>query len=239
MASPLDSPRVLILAPMRSELRPLVRMTGGRPDRIGGSDVHVGRAGRATVTMAMIGVGPAAARRSTERLLDAAGFDHVIVSGIAGGVGHDAPVGGLVTPAEVEDLATGRRFSPTSLGYHPPAGVLSTTAELIVDEEAVAALVDRGVVALDMETAAVAEVCEQRGRAWSVFRVVSDRPDEGLLDQGVFELLEVDGTINVGRALRYLLTKPARLRPMVRLGRDAAAAARKAARAAVSASATL
>lgn len=232
-------PRVLMLAPMRSELRPLVRLMGGRPDRLGGVAVHVGRAGRATITAAMIGVGPAAARSATEKLLDAGPFDHVVVSGIAGGVGDSAPVGELVTPAEVEDLSSGRRFTPTTLGYHPPAGVLSTTAELIVDPAAVAALLDRGVVALDMETAAVAEVSEQRGRPWSVFRVISDRPEDGLLDQGVFELLERDGTVNVARTLRYVLAKPARLRPLARLGRDAAGAARKAARAAVSASATL
>jgi len=233
------APQVLMLAPMRSELRPLVRLTGGRPDRLGGVAVHVGRAGRAAITAAMIGVGPPAARRSTERLLDAGRFDHVVVSGIAGGVGHGAVVGELVTPAFVEDLSNGRRFTPTTLGYHPPAGVLSTTAELIVDESAVAALVERGVVALDMETAAVAEVCEERARPWSVFRVVSDRPEDGLLDQGVFELLELDGTVNLMRTVRYVLAKPARLGPLARLGRDAAGAARKAARAAVSASATL
>jgi adenosylhomocysteine nucleosidase len=235
----MDGPRVLMLAPMRSELRPLVRMTRGRPAVLGGQAVHVGRAGRATVTAAVIGVGPPAARRSTERLLDAAGFDHVVVSGIAGGVGARGAVGALVTPAEVEDLSTGRRFTPATIGHHVPSGVLSTTAELIVDEGAVAALAGRGVVALDMETAAVAEVCEQRARPWSVFRVVSDRPEDGLLDHGVFELLEVDGTVNVTRALRYVLAKPARLRPLARLARDAGDAARRAAGAAVGASAAL
>lgn len=117
--------------------------------------------------------------------------------------------------------------------------MLSTTAELIVDDSEIAALVERGIVALDMETAAVASVCEERGLPWSVFRAVSDRPEDGLLDHGVFELLETDGSINLGRALRYLAAHPWRAKPLARLAGDSAGAARRAARAAVAAAATL
>ena len=172
------APQVLALAPMRSELRPLVRALGAKPSRLGTLAVHVGRAGRAEVTAALIGVGPEAARTATERLLDAGGFDHVVVSGIAGGIGPGGSVGDPVAPEMVEDVASGRRFTPAPLGDRRPSGVLLTTAELIVDDDHIRSLVDRGVVALDMETSAVAEVCEARGRPWSVFRVVSDRPEE-------------------------------------------------------------
>lgn len=234
-------PRVLMLAPMRSELRPVLRaMGGGRRERLGEVPVHVGRAGRVSLTAAMIGVGPPAARRSTERLLDAAVFDHVVVSGIAGGIGPGVAVGDLVVPCEVEDLTTGRRFRPATLGRQQASGVLSTTAsELILDEQRLCELRGRGVVALDMETAAVAEVCDARSRPWSVFRVVSDRPEDGLLDHGVFELLETDGTVNALRALRYVASRPSRLGPLARLARDSAGAARRAARAAVEGCATL
>jgi adenosylhomocysteine nucleosidase len=230
------TPKVLALAPMRSELRPLVRALEAKPGRLGTLPVHVGRAGRAEVTAALIGVGPAEARASTERLLDAAAFDHVVVSGIAGGIGPGGSVGDSVAPAEVEDLATGRRYTPAPLGGRAPAGLLLTTAELIVDDDHIRALVDRSVVALDMETSAVAEVCEARGRPWSVFRVVSDRPEDGLLDHGVFE---ADGSVNVARALRYLARRPGRARHLARLARDSGGAARRAAREAAAACATL
>ena len=236
---PRATPAVLALAPMRSELRPLVRTLRARPASLGALPVHVGRAGRAEVTAALIGVGPEAARSATERLLDAGGFDHVVVSGIAGGIGPGGSVGDSVAPEVVEDRASGRRFTPSPLGDRRPAGVLLTTAELIVDDDHIRALVDRGVVALDMETSAVAEVCEARGRPWSVFRVVSDRPEDGLLDHGVFELLESDGSVNVARALRYVAGRPGRIRHLARLARDSGGAARRAARDATAACATL
>lgn len=237
--APTAAPEVLALAPMRSELRPLVRAMGGRSARLGGADVHVGRAGRCRVTAAMIGVGPEAAARSTRRLLEAASFDHVVVSGIAGGIGGGGSVGDLIIPAEVEDLSSGRRYAPAPLGHHRPSGLLATTHELILDDDRVAALVERGVVALDMETAAVAEVCAEHGRPWSVFRVVSDRPEDGLLDQGVFELLQTDGTIHLGRTLRYVANRPRRIGPLTKLARDSSGAARRAAYAAMSACSTL
>lgn len=227
--------QVLVLAPMRSELRPVIRQIGGLPGTLGGQPVYVGSAGTSTVTAAMIGVGPDAARRATAQLLEALPADHVVVSGIAGGIAPDIPVGALVTPTDVEDLATGRRFAPATLGTPGRAGTIGTTHELILDEARLAALVGRGIVALDMETAAVAEVCEAQGRPWSVFRVVSDRPQDGLLDHGVLELLQSDGTVDGRRALRYLATRPWRMPALVRLARDAGGAARQAAKAAIGA----
>jgi nucleoside phosphorylase len=227
------------MAPMRSELRPVVRAMGGRPEQLGELQAFVGTAGDNSVTATMIGVGPDAARRCADHLLDAASFDHVVVTGIAGGIGPGVAVGDLVTPEAVEDLRSGTRYTPRTLGRHRPAGTVGTTHELIVDDERIAELVRRGVVALDMETSAVAAVCEKRAVPWSVFRVVSDRPEDGLLDHGVFELLEADGTVHPGRTIKYVVTRPSRVRHLARLARDAGGAARKAALATLSACATL
>src|SRR6476469_8382533 len=51
-----------------------------------------------------------------------------------------------------------------------------------------------GYIALDMETAAVAAVCEARGAQWTVFRSISDRPSDGLVDSTVWEMTEMDGS---------------------------------------------
>jgi adenosylhomocysteine nucleosidase len=224
---------------MRSELRPVVRALSARRSMLDDTPVYTGTAGSTAVTAAMIGVGPEAARRSTEQLLQASAFDHVVVSGIAGGIGPDVEVGDLMTPAAVEDLSTGRRFVPAPLGGHTQAGTIGTTEELILDEARLAGLVARGLVGLDMETAAVAEVCEGSGVPWSVFRVVSDRPQDGLLDDGIMTMLQADGTINARRALLYVATRPGRIGALARLARDSGGAARRAARAAVAACATL
>lgn len=228
-----------MLTPMRSEMRPVVRALSARRSTLGGMPVYMGAAGSTTVTVAMIGVGPDAARRATEQALDAGRVDHVVVCGIAGGIAPDIEVGDLMTPAHVEDLATGRQFAPVALGGHGQAGIIGTTHELILDEGRLAELVQRGIIGLDMETAAVAEVCERRALPWSVFRVVSDRPQDGLFEHGIMELLESDGTVNVRRAASYVAARPSRVRPLARLARDFGGAARRAARATVAACATL
>jgi adenosylhomocysteine nucleosidase len=231
---------ILVLAPMRSELRPVVRQLRATAAHVPGATVaYRASLDPASVTAALIGVGPAAARQATERLLDAGSYDHVVVSGIAGGIGPEAEIGALITPAEVEDLSTGTRFEPVTPAGHVPKGAIATTADLITDDGAVAALVERGIVGLDMETSAVADVCQQRGVPWSVFRVVSDRPQDGLLEPGVFEILERDGSVNLGRAARYIARNPMRIGALARLGRDSSAAARRAAREAVAACASL
>ena len=226
-----DSRNILVLAPMRTELKPVVRrLRATRAQVPGATEAYRGTAHPASVTAALIGVGPAAARQATERLLDAGDYDHVVVSGIAGGLGPEMEIGTLITPAEVEDLTTGSRYQPTTPSGHVARGTIATsTTELILDEGAVAALVERGIVGLDMETAAVAAACQERGVPWSVFRVVSDRPQDGLLEQGMMAMLESDGSVNLGEAARYVARNPKRIGALARLARDFSGAARRAA----------
>lgn len=225
------SKRVAVLAPMRSELRPVVRaLQANRRDVAGATLSYAARLGDTDVVAAIIGVGPHAAAEATTALLDGGHFDHVMVSGICGGIGPAVAVGDLITPAAVEDLTTGQRYEPAALSGHTPAGTIATTHELITDMDRVGELAARGVVALDMETSAVGSVCQGRSVPWSVFRVVSDRPQDGLLDDSVFELLERDGSVNVAKALALVVRHPGRFGQFLRLARDAAGATRRAAR---------
>jgi len=233
--APDPSSDVMILAPMASELRPVVRATSGLRSSAGGEVVYRGRRGAAVVTAAMIGVGPRAAAEATRRLLDVVRSERVIVSGIAGGIDPAIEVGTIVVPEIVLDLATGREFRPAPLTGVSSWGTIATSAELILDDERVAALVERGVRAIDMETAGVAEVCEERGVPWSVVRVVSDRPQDCLVDSAVFDMLKPDGTTDAWAALRYVVTHPWRLSRLMRLARDSTAAAKLAARTALDA----
>lgn len=228
--------RVAVLAPMRSELRPVVRALGARRHDVPGSTLsYTARAGDTEVVAAIIGVGPHAAMEATFALLEGGHYDHVMVSGICGGIGPAMAVGDLITPAAVEDLATGRCYAPAPVAGHTPSGTIATTHELITDMDRVGELAARGVVALDMETSSVGAACDDRGVPWSVFRVVSDRPQDGLLDDSVFELLERDGSVNVPKALLLMVRHPGRFGQFLRLGLDAAGAARRAAREAVAA----
>lgn len=228
---------ILVLAPMRSELRPVVRALSARRDRTADTLLYRARRHGRDVVAAPLGVGPAVARRTTTALLDrlGPGVEHVVVSGIAGGLDPAATVGTVLVPEVVIDLENGREVRPARLGPRRPAGTVATAAELIVDRRRLDGLLARGVIALDMETAGVGEVCEERGVPWTAFRAVSDRPDDGLVDGSVFSLLNEDGTADVRGGIRFVLSHPGRLPGLVRLARDSSRGCGLAARAAVEA----
>ena len=92
-----------------------------------------------------------------------------------------------------------------------------------------------GVVALDMETAAIARVCAERSVPWVAFRGISDMAGDPSVGEVVMTLVHTDGSPDLGAAARYFLRHPQRIPRMVRLGREADRAATTAARAAADA----
>jgi adenosylhomocysteine nucleosidase len=225
--------RVAVLAPMVSELRPIVKAFSLRREEIGGMNVHAGTLGDVEIVAVKIGMGTRAAAAATERVLDATTVDHVLVVGIAGGVVPGVEIGDMIFPSRVVDHASGAEYVPSGLAPGEASGTLLTSDEFIVDPLELDGLADRGVVGLDMETAAVAAVCERRECEWSVVRSVSDRPGE--VPAGVIDLAGVDGSPNLGRSVRFMVTQPWRVPGLVRLARNSQRAANRAAAAAVTA----
>jgi nucleoside phosphorylase len=227
--------RLGLLAPMVSELAPLSRRLGLREHETDPHVVHVGSHGEVELVATRTDIGTDAATRATERLLDRFDVDHVFVVGIAGGVDPDLEIGELIAPEVVIDGPSGRRFHPTHLGPLPQRGSLVTSDELLYEPaEIVAHLVD-GVIAVDMETASIAAVCEARGTPWSVFRAISDRADDVVAEDRVMDLVNPDGTPKPGPALRFVVTRPWRLPHMMRVARGSKLAAERAAEAAAEA----
>ena len=156
-----------------------------------------------------------------------------------GGRGHhravenETPIGTLVLPEVVVDSATGDEFRPAPLGEGTPAGAMWTTDHLTTDLDEIARLRARGVVSLDMETAAIAALCERRGIPWSVFRVISDRATDGSVDEEVFRLSNMDGTPNNEAIERYFAEHPERVEAMAKLAEGALLGAETAAVAAI------
>lgn len=223
-----------LLAPMQPELAPLVRTLSLEPD----GDVYRGRAGDVDVVALLTNIGMANAAAATARILDL-GVDRVMVVGVAGGVDPEIEIGGVVVPEVVVDRAEDRTYRPSFVGDVVPRGTLSCGDDLIVDPAVLAAMAAAGVVAVDMETAAVAAVCEAAGRPWSVFRSISDRPAEGLVDDALFALTRPDGTADHDALARYLDEDPSRVAVLTRLAHDANLATEAAAAAAIAACHTL
>jgi nucleoside phosphorylase len=227
--------RVLMLAPMRSELQPIVRLLSLKRPTPKESVFYTGRVGGADIWATTIGVGPVVAARTTAKLLSQVSVDHVIVCGIAGAVVSSQQIGSLVVPDLVVDAATRAEFRPDVLGGTPAGGTILTVGELVLDPGELDRLVADGVTALDMESAAVGEVCCRLGCRWTVFRSISDRAHDGIVDESVLGLLNEDGSANVGAAARLILRHPSRVPRLARLAKDSATAARTAAKAAIAA----
>ena len=90
-----------------------------------------------------------------------------------------------------------------------------------------------GFLAVDMESAAVAEVCEARGCPWSIYRCIGDRYFDGLLDERVIAATNPDGSGNMAEITRLIESDPEIGTKLDRLRRETAHAAKLAAEAAV------
>jgi adenosylhomocysteine nucleosidase len=227
---------IAFVCAMPMELRPLAGRLGLRRDGGAGTGAtHAGSLDGRPVVAIVTGMGTRLAAEGTARLLESEPLpEQVVVVGITGAVDDETPIGALVVPERVVDGATGREHRHRPPGTTPAHGVLWTTTGMTPPDE-LPALRARGVVALDMETAAIAAACEERDVPWSVFRCISDRATDGSVDDEVFHLSRPDGTPNLPAAARYVARHPGRVPGLVRLARGARLAADRAAEAAIAA----
>jgi adenosylhomocysteine nucleosidase len=222
---------------MPMELKPVVRKLGLQRREVGGVTMHTGDVDGRDVVAIVTGMGTALAREATERLLAAVDVERVMVVGITGALENETPIGTLVWPEVVVNASTGSEHRPTPMGgtSRTPTGRMWTGDALLTDPQVLADLRGRGVVSLDMETAAIAEVCEARGVPWAVFRAISDRASDGSVDEEVFKLSNQDGTPNPSAVARYFLKHPGKIPQMAKLAKGARLATDTAADAAIAA----
>jgi adenosylhomocysteine nucleosidase len=213
------------------ELRALRRQLRLRKSELG----YAGRIGDRPVTAVITGIGTALAHAATVRLLDAVEVERVIVVGIAGAIENQTPIGALVLPELVVSGADGSEHRPTPLRVGNAHGKLWTSDELLLDPALHADLRAAGVVALDMETAAVAKVCDEHDVPWSVVRAISDRAGDGSVDAEIVGLSHPDGRPNFSAVARYLVRHPDALPRLVHLAKGAKLAAARAAETAINA----
>jgi adenosylhomocysteine nucleosidase len=223
---------------MPMELRPLSRRLELSRASVGGLRARSGQLHERPVVAVAVGMGTTLAAQATERLLGATEVDRVLVFGITGAVDDDTPIGTVVNPALVVDSETGAEHVPDRLGGSDPRGTMWTTNRITRADE-LPALRQRGVVCLDMETAAIAESCERRAIPWSVHRAISDRATDGSVDDEVFHMSNPDGTPNPRAVARYVVRHPGRLPGLVKVATGARLATERAADAAIAAARTL
>jgi adenosylhomocysteine nucleosidase len=207
----------LLFFAMPEEARPFLRAweraTGERVVKTeprGGARAPCFRTARLRVQVT--GMGPRNARRVAEAALAAMPCEFVVTGGLAGGLDPALRTGDLVFDADPDFPRTEalRRTTAREGRFHTVERVVSTAA-------AKAALRrETGADAVDMESAAIREVCRARGIPSATFRVISDRADEDLpLDLG--DLLTADDRVDFARLAFSLLRSPRKIPALLRL----------------------
>jgi adenosylhomocysteine nucleosidase len=223
-----------LLAPMKVELRPLTKRLSLISSDAGGRAVWAGAVDRHDVVATLAGVGMTPATEATEFLIDRYAPSLVVLSGIAGGIDAGLSVGDLVVPEVVIDYASGTRYRSTPIEGTVLAGELITTDGLI-DQALLLEENKKGVIAVDMETAAMAAVCEGRGVPWLAFRGISDLTHEGLVNDDTMNLVKTDGSTDVKGALKLVARRPKVIPSLIKLGKDTDLATKVAAEGAIAA----
>lgn len=186
------------------------------------------------VDVALCGMGAEAAARAAATL-SARGAGALLSYGTAGALAPGVPPGQLLLPARV--LTPEGHTHSVDPGWHQALGALLRSARPMPDSLlSVAAPVvsvaakarlraGSGAGAVDMESAAVAEVAGREGLPFAVLRTVVDAA-EHTLPGAALAATAADGSVAIGRLLSGLGREPAQIAALLRLMLSFAAARR-------------
>lgn len=150
------------------------------PNFVERSGLLVGR----QVVVAEVGVGAKAAARGTEDAISIHRPKWVVSAGFAGGLVDGLRKGHLVVPGVIQDangasITTALQLDTKSLGAGTHVGRLITLDQLVRTPEAKRDWASKsGAIICDMESFAVAQVCQRHGVPLVSVRIVSDTVDD-------------------------------------------------------------
>ena len=187
-----------------------------------------GECGGKLVAAVLTGPGRKAARRGAELLLAGHRPRWIVSAGFGGALDPALKRNAIVLPTEVVDVDGGRFAIDVGLPDGAPGfvpGRLLTAdaiARTAVEKAGLAA--KYGATVVDMETAAVASLCSERGVRFLSVRVVSDEADVDLPPE-VMSVLGATGSYRIGATLGALWRRPSSLKDLWNLREQAMTAA--------------
>jgi hypothetical protein len=147
----------------------------------------------------------------------------VISAGACGALAPDLREGAVVVPEAVL-TPTGERLATDPLPGLSQSGVLLSTRDIADTAAAKARLwTETGALAVDMESAVVVTWARTIGARAAVLRGVSDTAQHGV-PADLAGLVEPDGHVSTGRAVRVMLSRPRAVGQALTLRRGTAAA---------------
>ncbi len=204
-------------------------LQGAQTQEVGGREFTCGIIGSHEIVMHQCGIGKVNAAIGATVLVDHFAPEAVISTGVAGGAStklnvqevvvasqtcyHDVYCGSEVdygqvigSPARFEaDATLLKKALALKCGTKITSG-LTVTGDWFVDSrEKMQSIIDHfpEAMAVDMESGAIAHVCEQRGVAFLSFRIISDIPLSDHKAQQYFDFWDrmADGSFDVTRSL--------------------------------------
>jgi adenosylhomocysteine nucleosidase len=200
--------RIAVVSAMREELHALqADLDGERIERAAGREFHAGALHGQAAVLVLSGIGKVAAAATTTLLLDRFEVDAVLFTGVAGGLAADVKVGDVVVADALlqHDLDASPLFTRWEV---PLTGLSRFAADpawsdalaraaaecghavhrglVVSGDRFVATAAESSVLrsalpdalAVEMEGAAVAQVCHDFARPFAVMRTISDRADD-------------------------------------------------------------
>ncbi len=172
------------------------------------------------------GMGRQAACAGARAALDGSRARAIISTGFAGALDPALPVGSVIMANSI--VCGDRRFGsrlPSVRPLHAHTGTIVTVDRIVRTATAKRRLAATGGRAVDMESAALACLAQERGLPFYCVRGISDVADRDLpLDIG--RVVLPDGTLSASRLLQLAVSRPGRWGGLVRLWRDARVTAR-------------
>lgn len=198
--------KIGIIVAMDKELNLLIPVLGVSKQKVAdGYLMHEGKIGNHEVVVVKCGIGKVNSALTANALINAEHPDLIVNTGVAGGAGNGVKIGQLLVAeyAAYHDVWCG---PGTEIGaadgcvtFLPADNMLVSKSKQLLDPKAtVYGLICSGdkfittaeevkeikksfpsVMAVDMESASIAQVCSIKGIPFNILRVVSDTPGEG------------------------------------------------------------
>jgi adenosylhomocysteine nucleosidase len=209
--------RIAIVAALKSEVAPLIRDWNVRFVDHAGRRYQLFENGHAALLCA--GIGPEAARRATEAIIQEFQPSHILSVGFVGALDPALRVSEIFEPRTVINAGDGAR-TDTGSGQ----GTLVSFDAVAGPEQKEKLRTAYGASAVDMEAAAVAQGAEVRGVHFSVLKAVSD--EAGFLMPPVHAFVTPDGKFRTATFAVHVAVRPWLWRRTFVLARNSARARR-------------
>jgi adenosylhomocysteine nucleosidase len=201
-----------------AESRDFVRRIRGHTNEAG---VIAGSIGKTALEVLHTGVGCAVAERRLRKYLEHSTPDFVIAAGFAGATIHGCSIGDIILASNRSDPSLLASAEKGLARFKPSKGNLFTAPEMIDSAAERADLWSREqAIAIDMETATIADICRENGRRLLSLRVLSDTPEEPFpLPAHVLFDMQRQRTM-ARRLIRYLVARPSSMVRLIRFSRQ-------------------